>query len=190
MKQYVFLLFAASVLMLTACKDKKTGNADIITTDYEIPKPSDTPIAMGVQADNAKVEWVEGRSYTVDVTRMPVDSLPMVTDEIGQKYVDNIIKVKVSRADSTVVFHRTFTKKSFLNWIDSDYQRNAVLAGIRFLKVENGLLVFTAWLNFPDAGDDEAVELSLQIDRNGEVTIQHYNENDRDDLEMMDTEGA
>lgn len=176
--------------MLAACKDKKAGNANIITTDYELPKPSDTPIAMGVQSDNVKVDWVEGRPYTVDVTRMPVDSLPKVTDEIGQKYVDNMIKVKVSRADSTIVFHRTFTKKSFLSWLDNDYRQNALLAGIRFLKVEDGLLVFTAWLNFPDAGDDEALELRLLIDKNGDVTIQHYSENERDDLEMMDTEGA
>ena len=59
---------------------------------------------------------------------------------------------------------------------------------MRFLKVESDELVLTAWLNHPESGDDEAAELRVIINKNGEVAIQRYNENDRDDLEMMERE--
>ena len=184
----MLLLAAAVMMMLTACKDKKQTNENIITTDYEIPKPSEAPVVMGATTDRADAEWVEGRHYTVTVTREAADSLPKVTDEIGQKYVDNIVRVKVMRADSTVFFNRSFTKSAFVGWLDSDYRKNALLEGIRFLKADGDSLVFVAWLNYPQSGDDEAVELLLTIGRNAEVNIQNYSENDRDDLEQMDQE--
>ena len=188
MKKYCLWAIAFGLLTVASCKDKKPANGDIITTDYVVPIPSDTPVAMDRQSDRVEVEWIEGRTYTIVVNRVPADSLPMVADEIGQKYKDNLVRVKVMRADSTIFFNRTFTKSAFASWLDADYQENAILEGMRFLKVESDELVLTAWLNHPESGDDEAAELRVIINKNGEVAIQRYNENDRDDLEMMERE--
>jgi len=173
-------------MVLTACKDKKPVDEKLIIADYDMPEPSASVVTMAAETVPQEVEWGEGRKYVVTVVRQPADSLPLLTDEIGQKYKDNLISVTVERADKSQFFHRTFSKSSFANWLDSDYQRHALLAGIRFLRIENDELVFTAWLNYPGATDDESVELRMRISRFGEVVIQRYSENDRDDLEQME----
>jgi hypothetical protein len=143
---------------------------------------------MSSLTEQKEVQWVEGRNYRVTVTRMAVDSLPKISDEIGQKYVDNQVKVTVMRADSTVFFNRTFTKSAFLNWLDGDYREHALLEGIRFLKAEGSDLVFVAWFNYPQAGDDEAKVLQLSVSRMGEVDIKPFVDNERDDLEQLEQE--
>jgi len=182
----LIVLFAASMILMTGCSEKKPASKDIITTDYEAPKPKTTPISMSSLTDKKMVEWVGGKNYAVVVTRMAADSLPKVTDEIGQKYVDNVVKVQITRADSTVFFNRSYSKASFVEWLDEDYRKHALLEGIRFLKAEDDVLTFVAWFNYPEAGDDEAQELRITIDRMGDASIIRYSENDRDDLEQRD----
>ncbi len=41
-------------------------------------------------------------------------------------------------------------------------------------------------LNLPDAGDDEATDLLMLIDRMGEVSIKPFTYNDRDDLAVSE----
>lgn len=187
MKRTILMVAASALLVLAACQQKKAGNPDIITTDYEAPKPV-APISQDAMSDKMTVKWVDGRNYEIVVNRTPVDSLPMVTDEIGQRFIDNVIRVKVLRADGTKFFDRQFTKRAFLNWLDKEYKKSAVLEGIRFLKADTAGLEFVAWLNSPGAGDDEAIELRMTVNRNGEVNIQPHNENDREDLEMQESE--
>ncbi|MBR1416016.1 MAG: DUF4738 domain-containing protein [Prevotella sp.] len=193
MKRLVFFLAAAAVLMV-ACKDKKSAATDIITTDYEAPQPQE-PIAMSAKTDRTDVSWVEGRHYTIQVTRTPADSLPMVADVNGQKYIDNIVKVEVLRADSSVFFRRSFTKSSFAEWLDADYRKKGILEGISFHRQENSLraegakLLFVAWVNYPQSGEDEAVDLQISLGTTGDVSIQPFTEDDeRDDLKVKGVE--
>ena len=173
--------------MFAACKDKKEADNRIITTDYEAPKPQ-APIASAASVETHDVKWVEGRHYMVTIMRTAVDSLPMVSNANGQKYIDNAIKLKVARADSTLFYTKTFTKKSFANWLDSDYREKAILEGISILETDDSSMSFIAWLNYPDAGDDEAVELRLTLDAQGNMGIQRFTYDDRDDLIIMDEE--
>ena len=53
----------------------------------EAPKPQ-APIRMQTYTQTKDVVWL-GRNYQVEVKRMPDDSLRMVKDETGQKFVDN-----------------------------------------------------------------------------------------------------
>ena len=177
----------AALMLVTACGGRKSSDKDIITTDYVAPKPT-KPIAMNGDVQNQQVEWVEGRTYQVSVSRTAADSLAMVTDELGQKYIDNMITVEVKRADESVFFHRSFTKQSFSAWLDSDYQKKAILQGIRFHGVEDNALVFVAWVNYPTSGDDEAVELRVAVDRLGDIAIKPFSEDEREDLQLQDEE--
>ena len=94
-------------MAVAGCKDKKTDNSTIITTDYEVPKPT-APISMGAVNDVQNVNWVDGRSYTVRIARQAVDSLPMVSNSNGQKYIDNSILLEVARADSSLFYSHRF----------------------------------------------------------------------------------
>lgn len=186
MKRLVILLAAAAVLT-GGCKDKKQAANDIITTDYEAPRPQ-APIAMSTTTDRTDVSWVEGRTYTIQVTRTPVDSLPMVTDANGQKFIDNVVNVEVLRADSSVFFRRSFSKAAFSEWLDGEYRKKGILEGVSFQRAEGSTLYFMAWVNYPQAGEDEAVDLQISLSRLGEISVQPFNEDDRDDLKMMESE--
>ena len=187
MKRLPILLLTALVVVFSACKGKKQANSDIIKIDYEAPKPSG-PIAMNTDVQSTEVEWAEGRHYTVKVSRIAVDSLPMVSNDLEQKFIDNAIKLEVRRADSTLFFNRTLTKQAFVKWLDNDYRKKAILAGASFQKAEENNLLFVAWLNYPELGDDEAVDMQLSINRQGELSIAPLTEDEREDLMLQDQE--
>ena len=171
----------AAALLLGACGGKKSSGGDIITTDYETPKLQE-PISMNVVQESREVQWAGGRSYHLQIYRLPADSLPKVSDERGQKYVDNQVKISITRPDGSTFFDHTFTKASFAGWLDSDYRVNGLLEDIRLFRADDDELLFTAAVNHPAASDDEAVVLRLTVDRQGGISIGRYDENDRDDL--------
>lgn len=180
-------MLAATLLLLTACKEKKTVEADVIKTDYVAPKPKE-PIAIAVGTVTEEVQWMEGRRYTVTIKGHAVDSLPMVQNANGQQYKDNSIRVEVARADGSIFFGRTFTKASFTEWLTSDYREKAILEGINFLGKDGARLMFIASLNYPDASDDEAVDLQMALDAQGGIAVKPFTYNDRDDLESDSAE--
>lgn len=183
MKTIVFTALAVGIMMLTACKEKKQGDGQIITTDYEVPQPK-APVAMSQTADSRVVQWVDGRVYKVSITRMPADSLPMVTDEIGQKYVDNAVRVAIMRSDSTTFIDKVFTKSAFASHLDNDYRHNAMLVGMHYLECHGTEMDFVAVFNHPAATDDEAIDLKLTIDSQRNIKIQEFDDNQREDLDL------
>ena len=179
------MMAAAMMAPLAACKDKKTENTNIIRDDYVAPKPTG-PKTSSVAAVSEEITWVEGRHYVVSITGKADEALPMVQDANGQKYVDNSISIEVTRADSTVFFGHTYTKEAFANWLTEDYRKKAILSTISYIGIDSERLQFVVSLNLPDAGDDEATDLLMQIDRMGEVSIKPFTYNDRDDLAVSE----
>ncbi len=164
MKQYIPLL-AVGLTMLTACKKTKNTNPDIITTDYEMPQPQ-APIKMAEEQSENVVKW-GGKDYTVTIVRTPIDSLAMVVNEYGQEFIDNAIRVTITREDGSTFFNRTFTKSSFTSSLSDDYRRDGLLTHLRFYEADSNTLTFIACVNYPQATDDEATILELAIDREG-----------------------
>ena len=183
------LLLILSVLLtvMTACSEKKAKNQDIITTNYEAPKPTE-PKAMEPKVYSTPVKWVEGREYQVNIERAAAPSLPMVKDANGQEYVDNTVTISVTRADNSVFFKQQFGKASFEKWADDEYRENAILEDITFFEIGADELSFIASLNFPHSGDDEALELLLELDRMGNVNIAPFTYDDREDLKQQENQ--
>ena len=50
-----------------------------------------------------------------------------------------------------------FILSTFANWLAGEYKKNAILQGISFQRAEGDNLLFVAWLNYPESGEDEAV---------------------------------
>ena len=107
------LLLAGMAVMLVACGGKKKSE-DIIAPRIVKVQPKD-PIRMQPYLDEKEVSWI-GKKYFVSVSRQPSDSLPMVKDETGQKFVDNVFRLTVSRQDGSVFYNRTFTKKALTQY--------------------------------------------------------------------------
>ena len=64
----------------------------------------------------------------------------MVSDETGQKFVDNVIALVVSREDGSVFYRHQFTKKDFNSYLDDDYRKTGILEGLVYDKVEGDWL--------------------------------------------------
>ena len=162
---------------LTGCKQKKQTE-DIIVRKTETPKPQ-APIRMQDYNQAKDVQWLD-RSYQVDIRRMADDSLRMVKDETGQKFVDNRIQLKVIRQDGSVFFSRTFTKADFNDYLDDDYRATGILEGLVFDRVEGLHLIFAGSVSHPQT--DEYIPLVITLSNFGDVTISRDTQ--------MDTSGS
>ncbi len=169
MKTNRFKVFMVCCLVLTlmACSEKKKSD-DIITERVEQPKPQE-PVRLQSYSDSKEVGWI-GRTYRIAIDRHPSDSLPMVSDETGQKFVDNVIALVVSREDGSVFYRHQFTKKDFNSYLDDDYRKTGILEGLVYDKVDGDWLEFAASVCHPQT--DEYIPLIVRLSRMGQITIQ------------------
>ena len=167
MTKSLFIVIATGMLLsLVACSEKKKST-DIITQRVETVTPQ-APERMQEYNDSRNVAWI-GKQYQVTVHRQPGDSLSMVKDETGQKFVDNVISVSVTRADGSVFFSRKFTKSDFLQYLDDDYSKTGILEGLVFDKVDGPQLVFAASVSHPQT--DEYIPMIVTVSNFGTVGI-------------------
>jgi len=152
---------------LFSCGNKK--KSDNIIAPKVVKVIPAAPQKMQEYKDERDVKWVEGRMYQVSVLRQPNDSLPLVKDETGQQYVDNIFYLTVKRSDGSVFFKRTFTKKDFLQYLTPDYQKTGVLEGVVFDKADGDYLFFGASVGHPQT--DEYIPLVIKLSRMGALSI-------------------
>jgi len=170
------MMLLAATMALSGCKEKKQTD-DIITSRPEPPKPT-APVRMQPYTDKRDVQWL-GKTYQIVLNRQANDSLHMVKDEIGQKFVDNTIKLTVKRSDGSTAISKTFTKATFERYIDETFRKRGILEGLVFDKVDGQKLEFAASISLPQT--DEYIPLEVKVDNFGNVTIE------RDDT--MDTQG-
>lgn len=169
------LLTALAALTLTAgCSEKKKYNTVIAQRVVKVAPAK--PVSMQEYTDTREITWVNGNRYTVKIQRQPADSLPMVKDETGQKFIDNTVRMSVSRADGSVFFSHTFRKSSFASQLDSDYMKTGILEGFVFDKVDGDNLLFAASVSHPQT--DEYIPLVVKLSRMGVLTVMRDTEMD------------
>ena len=166
MNKNLILALIAVPCLLASCGQKKQHD-DIIVQHTEAPKPQ-APIRMQDYKDVKDVQWL-GKQYQVEVSRTADDSLRMVKDENGQKFVDNRIILKVIRTDGSVFCTKTFTKAAFDGCLDDDYRKTGILEGFVFDKAEGNQLFFAASVCHPQT--DEYIPLIVSVSNSGEVGI-------------------
>ena len=166
MNNKIIIALIAVPLLLASCGKKKQSN-DIIVQNVETPKPQ-APIRMQDYRQTTDVQWL-GKQYQVEVARTASDSLAMVKDEIGQKFVDNRITLKVIRQDGTVFCTKTFTKAAFASCLDDDYRKTGILEGFVFDRAEGNQLFFAASVSHPQT--DEYIPIVVTLSNFGEVGV-------------------
>ena len=174
MKKIQLLAVLLMAVLAISCSKKKESK-DIIVPTAEVVKPK-APISMQPYNQQQEVEWLD-KSYQVIINRVADDSLQMVQDETGQKFVDNRITLRVIRADGSVFFKKVFTKGNFDAQLDDDYRKTGILEGLVFDKIDGNNLVFAASVSHPQT--DEYIPLVVTVNNFGTVSIK------RDD--QMDT---
>ena len=174
MKKIQLLAVLLIAVLAISCSKKKESK-DIIVPTAEVVKPK-APISMQPYNQQQEVEWLD-KSYQVIINRVADDSLQMVQDETGQKFVDNRITLRVIRADGSVFFKKVFTKGNFDAQLDDDYRKTGILEGLVFDKVDGNNLVFAGSVSHPQT--DEYIPLVVTVSNFGNISIK------RDD--QMDT---
>jgi len=154
---------AVALMLLGGCKEKKQASDEtIMAIDYTPPVITD-PISMDSLTESRSVVWMN-RGYTLSITRVPMPSLPMVSNDYGQKYVDNRVTIMVRRPDGSEFYNEVFTKASFNPLLDADYKKNGLLAGIHFVKADGQRLEFAVSIAHVLLIDSEEMVLKLTID--------------------------
>ena len=118
---------------------------------------------------------VGDKEFQSNVVRRPDNTLPLVTNEQGQKFVDNRITLRLQEG-SRVVVDREFTKADFAALLDAGFQRNAILEGLVFDRVEGGHILYAASVAYPES--DLYVPFQITVTTAGSISI--------DKSEMMD----
>lgn len=162
----IALSVVVAALLLGACGNKKKSE-DIITQRVVTAAPQG-PIRMPENTDQREVKWI-GKTYQVTIHRQPADTLSLVKDDTGQKYVDNIFTLTVSRQDGSVFFTRKFVKTDFARLVGDDFRRTGILEGFVFDKAEGNHLFFAASVCHPQT--DEYIPMVVTLSNFAEVGI-------------------
>lgn len=179
MKKIMSMLVAVlATVTLTGCKEKKKTD-DIVVKKVETPKPQ-APIRMPEDKKVTDVVWL-GKDYQVELVRKADDSLRMVQDEIGQKFVDNRVYLRIIRSDGSVFFNSGFTKAAFDDLLDDDYRQTGILEGIVFDRVEGQQLFFAGSVCHPQT--DEYIPFVVSVSNLGQVGIRRDNDLDTSGIE-------
>lgn len=152
---------------MAACGGKKDSDT-IVTTKVETKKPA-APVRMQDYEQTREVE-LEGSFLACTIRRSPDDSLALVTDESGQKFVDNRIDLVIKRRDGSEFFRKSFTKKTFSEYLDDDYRQTGILEGLVFDRVDGSRLRFAASVSHPQT--DEYIPLVVIVSRTGAMSIE------------------
>ena len=157
MKKLIYLLLLPLVVAVTACGGKVNSKKESVLATQ------DSVDARGIQRMQTSKSEIDikfkGKDYRSFVSRTPDESLPHVTNEMGDTYMDNKIVLRLTRGGESV-FNKTFTKNDFSSVVDADFLAKSVLEGI----------VYAASVCYPQT--DLYVPLSITITADGKMSIQ------------------
>ena len=100
------------------------------------------------------------------------DSLSVVTDNNGKRYRNNVIKMKITRADGSVFFEKNFTKNLFDSYVDEAYLSKNVILGLVFNDADASGLHFLGSVGSPDELSEEYIPFIVTISRMGDVSVE------------------
>lgn len=166
-------LFACLLLMACSSSSRKEGSK--LTEMSAEERTSSLPERM--QTSNVTEQFtLKGNSYQSTVVRTPDESLPLVTNAEGNKFVDNRITLRIITQGRTLV-NRAFTKQDFASLLNARFLKYAILEGLVFDQViESGLIRYAASVAYPQS--DLYVPIRITVTPAGQLTIERE--------EMMD----
>ena len=168
MRKLIYFLLLSLAVAVTACGGKKgtSNNESILAT-------MDSMDARGLQRmqiSQSETDFkFKGKDYHSMVSRTPDESLPHVTNEMGDTYIDNKIVLRLTRGNEKV-FDKTFTKNDFSSVVDAGFLSKSVLEGIVYDKTTPQGIVYAASVCYPQT--DLYMPLSITITTDGKMSIQ------------------
>ncbi|WP_024995122.1 DUF4738 domain-containing protein [Phocaeicola paurosaccharolyticus] len=166
-----FFLLIASAALICGCSGKKSEEKNIDQLMFQLDSTATDSGIQKMQASNSEQQInVNGKSYNLSVNRAPSDSLPKVKTETGL-FCDNKIAVRIiNKSNNSIIFSKTFTKRTFEEYLSDDFKNNAILEGIVFdseKSKSNKTITLAASISFPLS--DLYIPFSIKI-ANGTIS--------------------
>lgn len=185
MKQKHIMILAMLVMALAACKGHKEKETMELLQAAEVDTVTHSMMACdypdSVRAWNSLV--------TYNIHREPCDSLPVVTDQYGTKYKDNLFVLTINRGEQTLL-KRMFTKNDFTSMMTKEFREHGMFDGFRCKGYEDGTLIFGTCVSYPES--DMSQPFLVKVRQDGSVSIEvdktPVNENPADSC--IDEEGV
>lgn len=172
-----FFYFLLALLTLNACTGKSSTTEQTSThSEYTTDEEKGDGIQRMHEYNYSDEIVVDGKTYTYTIHREASDSLPLVTDDDGTRFADNIYTLQlVSNTGETTQFH--FTKRNFMSYLSPEFQRKGILDGMMCDKSMPGLR-FAVSVSMPQS--DMFEPLLLSIDPKGGMSIVRDERSDAD----------
>ena len=167
MKKILFSLGCALVL-LSACHGGQTQQAESATVNQDYDSELSADGIQRLREYNYRdTVRTGGHTYVYSIHREYSDSLPVVTDDEGNRHADNIYTLTIA-SEGRTFFNRRFTKGTFASYLSPDMAQKGILDGMMCDTSLPGLR-FAISVSLPQS--DMFEPLLMQVDPNGGISI-------------------
>ena len=101
MKTLVYIVTCAVMLSVISCTSRNKGGDDVQVLMKDSTVIS-APQRMQVSDTKVTITY-KGREYRSSVVRRPDESLPVVTNEQGERFIDNSIALRITCGGKQIV---------------------------------------------------------------------------------------
>lgn len=155
-----------ALAMLISCGGGKTSEATINPNVTDSEEPADG-IERMMLYDFTDTLRTDGKTFIYTIHREASDSLPLIIDDEGNRFADNVYTLTI-RSGGTTVFQRRFTKATFSSYLSKEFQKKGILDGMMCDKSLPGLR-FAVSVSLPQS--DMFEPLLMKVDTNGGIVI-------------------
>lgn len=166
MKTVVYIVTCVVALSVVSCTSRQKGGDDVQVLMQDSTVTS-APQRMQVSDTKVTITY-KGKEYRSSVVRRPDDSLPIVKNEQGEKFVDNSITLRITCGGKQIV-DRVFTKESFASLVDAGFMKYAILEGLVYDKTTPQGIMYAASICYPQT--DLYVPLRLTVSADGKISM-------------------
>ena len=171
MKQ-IYIMIALVMGFMTSCQEDKKKAQEEAKRMFQIESVDENTGLQRMQVSKIHQDIAcKGKKFQLLVERTPDENLPHVKSNMGL-FVDNCIKVKITRENGTTLFEKTFTKKDFSVQLPAKYLSRSVLEGLVFDDVrtaENKEITLAASVSYPMT--DLYIPFILVVSQDGKLSI-------------------
>ena len=167
MKNVFYFWICMAVWLLSACSSQKKGDGEDV--QVLMKDRVDANGLQRMQVSDSKMSFTyNGKEYHSNVIRRPDDSLPVVTNEQGEKFVDSRITLRITSGGKSIV-NKEFTKESFASLVGAKFLKHSILEGLVYDKNTSKGMVYAASICYPQS--DLYIPLSITVSADGKISI-------------------
>lgn len=167
MNKHFYLWICLAGLLLSACHSSQKERQDASAAAIEDSIAKAGPQRMQVSDIKTTITY-QGKDYQSAVRRQPDESLPIVVNEQGEKFVDNRISLRLT-CNGQVVVSKVFTKETFASLVDARFLKYSILEGLVFDKTTPEGILYAASICYPQT--DLYIPLRITVTADGQVSL-------------------